>query len=337
MPTLRTWRSAPAAGRRRRPGTGALLAERPLGGEPAWLGEGQYRDEVRPFEVLDTQGWVALKAGRVAEARALLDRAYALFPFDERTPYHSGQAAEAAPDPEAAWRAYVEAMEVRGDVPGLVEALERVAVDRQKFAAGVPLQRTVARARGVVAFEEVTDAAGLAEAAGGHVAWGDHDGDGYPDLLIGGCQLWRNRGDGTLEDVTWLAGVRVLDGWGCAWADYDRDGDRDLVVCAGGRPRLFRNLLVESAGGKAPAGRAWIEVSLTGSDCNRAAIGARITVTAGERHFLREVQGGFGTTCQNELVQHVGLGAWTGAVRWPCGRRQTVRAAPGTRVAVREE
>ena len=41
-------------------------------------------------------------------------------------------------------------------------------------------------------------------------AWGDYDGDGWPDLYLthaGPNQLFRNNGDGTFSDVTAAAGV----------------------------------------------------------------------------------------------------------------------------------
>ena len=71
---------------------------------------------------------------------------------------------------------------------------------------------------------------------GSCVIAGDVDGDGRSDLyfvsLLGGNELWRNRGDGTFEDVTERAGVGVGDrvSMAASFADVDNDGDTDLYV-----------------------------------------------------------------------------------------------------------
>jgi len=97
------------------------------------------------------------------------------------------------------------------------------------------------RNRGGLAFEDVTDAAGVSGAGYSMgVAASDYDNDGDVDLYVTGVNrniLYRNRGDGTFEDVTAQAGVHgELDGYGKAWAvgagwlDHDHDGDLDLFV-----------------------------------------------------------------------------------------------------------
>lgn len=72
-------------------------------------------------------------------------------------------------------------------------------------------------------------------------AWGDYDGDGFPDLYLpnwrGTHQLFHNEGDGTFSRVLTgeLGGDEtVLDGENFAltpvWCDFDNDGDLDLFV-----------------------------------------------------------------------------------------------------------
>jgi hypothetical protein len=71
------------------------------------------------------------------------------------------------------------------------------------------------------------------------VAWGDHDGDRYPDLYVsnlgGRNRLYRNHGDGTFTDVARDAGVeRPISSFATWFWDYDNDGRLDLYVGAYG-------------------------------------------------------------------------------------------------------
>ncbi len=71
---------------------------------------------------------------------------------------------------------------------------------------------------------------------GSPVALADVDGDGQLDIyflsLVGGNELWHNKGQGKFEDWTSKAGV-ALPGhvsMAATFADYDNDGDPDLFV-----------------------------------------------------------------------------------------------------------
>jgi len=85
-------------------------------------------------------------------------------------------------------------------------------------------------------FEDATAAAGIdAREHCAAVAFGDVDGDGFPDLYLSNAcapnELYRNRGDGTFEDVTRVAGVgEPLTGGPALFLDDDQDGDLDLFV-----------------------------------------------------------------------------------------------------------
>jgi len=124
-----------------------------------------------------------------------------------------------------------------------------------------------------VQFTDVTEQAGihfthfpatrttqLPEDMGSGAAWGDYDGDGWPDLYVvdiagplnytpeqmahspGGNRLYHNNHDGTFTDVTERAGVGFKGiGMGAAWADYDNDGRLDLVVTSYDRIILYHN------------------------------------------------------------------------------------------------
>jgi tetratricopeptide (TPR) repeat protein len=91
-------------------------------------------------------------------------------------------------------------------------------------------------------FIETTQEAGLEDGNDRYhfaAAWGDYDGDGWPDLLVandfGRKNLYRNRGrrDGkvTFEDVAVAAGVEDYGaGMSAAFFDYDNDGRLDIYT-----------------------------------------------------------------------------------------------------------
>ncbi len=89
---------------------------------------------------------------------------------------------------------------------------------------------------GVTRFTDVAAEAGvtnLLTAKG--VAWGDYDGDRYPDLYVsnffGPNRLYRNLGDGRFEDVAPRLGVDGPEQSFPAWFwDYNNDGHLDLMV-----------------------------------------------------------------------------------------------------------
>jgi len=124
-----------------------------------------------------------------------------------------------------------------------------------------------------VTYRDVTEKAGihfehfhgvrstqLPEDMGSGAAWGDYDGDGFPDLYVvdvvgpltdtpaqlakstGGNRLYHNNRNGTFTDVTTKAGVGFKGiGMAAAWADYDNDGHLDLIVTAYDQIVLYHN------------------------------------------------------------------------------------------------
>jgi hypothetical protein len=165
-------------------------------------------------------------------------------------------------------------------------------------------------------------------------AWGDYDNDGYLDLFIANLwgennSLFRNNGDGTFSRVT--QGAVVNDGGrslGCAWADYDNDGYLDLIV-ANGYEQAERLFLYRNDGGP----NHWLVLRLVGVVSNRSAIGAKVRILAtirGETFWqMREISGGSGYGCQNDLRAHFGLGdadsVDTVLIEWPSGVTQMLK------------
>ena len=99
------------------------------------------------------------------------------------------------------------------------------------------------RNRGDGTFEDVSKKARVDDPGKLHgmgVAWGDYDGDGWPDLYVtndyGTTFMYHNRQNGTFEDVAMLMGIAVGPegrGYGnmaADFADFDRDGKLDLFV-----------------------------------------------------------------------------------------------------------
>ncbi len=164
--------------------------------------------------------------------------------------------------------------------------------------------------------------------------FGDIDNDGFLDIYLGSgaspytaivpSVLLRNKEGKSFADVTASAGTGELHkGHGVAFADVDRDGDEDILTVIGGATpgdsHTFR--FFENPGN----GNDWINLRLVGVKTNRAALGARITVTVenqgqGTRSIYRTVSSG-GTFGASPLEQHIGLGKSARMVRvevwWP--------------------
>ncbi len=89
--------------------------------------------------------------------------------------------------------------------------------------------------------------AGEGDGSDRSAAWGDYDGDGFPDLFVvregGPDRLYHNEGDGAFAEVGEKLGVadEGRGRWVC-WGDYDMDGDPDLYVVRDGQTNLlYRN------------------------------------------------------------------------------------------------
>lgn len=204
---------------------------------------------------------------------------------------------------------------------------------------------------GPLQFEDVTQRAGISQAAAQYVSWGtgvyDFDNDGHPDIFVahGGLihmvpqehSVYRGLGDWKFEDVSASAGsffeVKSV-ARGAAFADYDNDGRVDAFVLNLGSPAyLLHNT--------SPAANHWIAVKLVGRKSNRDGIGAQVEVLAGGRRRQRERVAGSGYLSQDDPRVHFGLGSISKieriTVMWPSGVKQTIENPPADKVLRVEE
>jgi len=192
-------------------------------------------------------------------------------------------------------------------------------------------------------YEDRTVSSQLASFTRSYVGWGtkfiDFDNDGNLDLLIVNGHinqaientrqdvkykepplLLRNDGKGRFENLRERAGpvfTAAYSARGLAVGDFDNDGALDAIfTCLNAPPVLLHN--------NAGKGHAWVGFDLQGTKSNRDAIGARITVAAGNRKLTRWIVGGSSYLSSHDKRVIIGLGDFAAgsvdaAISWPSG------------------
>jgi hypothetical protein len=181
----------------------------------------------------------------------------------------------------------------------------------------------------------------------------DFDGDSWLDMLIANghvqdtvfqfrppatyaqpTQCFHNLGNGGFADVSFTSGEalrRAIVGRGVCAGDLDNDGRLDaLITNLEGAPLLLRNMAARSP---------WIGLRILDKPGGRDSIGARITVQAGDRKIVREVQTGRGYLSASDPRIVIGLKGLPPiesiTIRWPDGRiRQIAPPKPNRYISV---
>ncbi|MCB1056127.1 MAG: CRTAC1 family protein [Acidobacteria bacterium] len=151
--------------------------------------------------------------------------------------------------------------------------------------------------------------------------------------------LLRNEGPGDdgiprFTDVAMALGADDdKDARGLAIADFDNDGDLDLAVShdfgdSGDVARAAPSLLRNDIGNR----HGWISVELEGTTSNRDAVGALVTLEAGDLRQVQVVSAGSSYASQHDRRLHFGLGdrelVDRLTVRWPGGGEETFTDLP---------
>ena len=194
-------------------------------------------------------------------------------------------------------------------------------------------------------FLDIADSAGISRSSYFWVGWGtgffDPENSGWPDIFVahghvypqmdlikGGAPykepvlLFRNNRNHTFTDITSSTGLDKLPSLsrrGVAFGDVNNDGRVDILILnVGGPPTLLIN--------RTQSSNHAALFKLVGTKSNRAAIGARVTVSAGGLTQIDEIRSGGSYLSQNDLRLHFGLGKETSMtsveISWPSGKKE---------------
>jgi len=201
-------------------------------------------------------------------------------------------------------------------------------------------------------FVDVADKAKISALTFAPVKWGtgfgDFDNDGWPDILIANgnfsslmdtvvgearfaepLELFHNLGNRTFGEIADRSGLNLpplRSRRGTAFGDINNDGNLDFVVFnVNAPPSLFVNQTVNS--------NHRVLFRLIGAKSNRAAVGARATITTSGMTQIDEVRAGGSYNSTNDMRLHFGLGDDSVMrkvqIQWPSGLRQEFLNIPG--------
>lgn len=119
--------------------------------------------------------------------------------------------------------------------------------------------------------------------------------------------------------------------------DFDNDGDLDIVTNEfNSEPMILESNLAEVA-----PEMNWLKVRFIGTSSNAAGLGARVTVTAGDRQFVQVNDGKSGYLSQSDLPLYFGLGEEDAVdqvmVQWPSGEQSVIESPTVNRLLIIRE
>jgi hypothetical protein len=147
----------------------------------------------------------------------------------------------------------------------------------------------------------------------------------FADASLSGYErsrVYLNRGVAGWVDVAKTVGATdEYDGRAVALADLSNRGAVDVIVANQNQPAILYRDYPDST-------NHWIAFKLVATHSNRSAIGAEVTLDAGELVQRRVIDGGSGFASQNDRRLHFGLGHhdWVDRVviQWPSGTVQVL-------------
>lgn len=196
-------------------------------------------------------------------------------------------------------------------------------------------------------FEDITETSGVAGAMAGKGSWGaalfDYDNDGDPDIVAANGTaeelilqyplLLENDGKGHFKNTgqehgSYFSSKRS--GRGLAVWDFDNDGDMDIIVShvdKEGTSALLRNDRGNT--------NHWLGLTLKGKDGPASAIGAKVTVTTGEKKQVLVNQWATSYLSNNDPRLHIGLGQKKVIdlleITWSDGKKEVYKNIEGNR------
>ena len=209
---------------------------------------------------------------------------------------------------------------------------------------------------GDASFTDVSVRAGIDRISIPFLSWGagfiDYDNDGLKDIFIVNGHvfpiadhsdwgstyaqrplLFRNTGHGKFEYVPPVkdTGLAVItSARGAAFGDLFNNGKIDVVITPiDGPPILLRNVSDDR--------HHWVELNLTGAPHSpRDAVGASVFLNANGMRQRADVLSSGSYISSNDKRAHFGLGdstsAGTAEIRWPSGRKETIRLPAPDRI-----
>ena len=190
-------------------------------------------------------------------------------------------------------------------------------------------------------FEDITESSGVSGPISGKGSWGaqlfDYDNDGDLDIVAANGTaeelilqyplLLENDGKGHFRNTGQEHGAYFStkrSGRGLAIWDYDNDGDMDIIVSH--VDLQATSALLRNDGGNK---NHWLGLTLKGKEGPAAAIGAKVTVTTGEKRQVLINQWATTYLSNNDPRLHIGTGRNTQIdqleVTWSDGKKEVYK------------